>query len=108
MQLQIQRAGKSINEFQMMDELKVFFSQEHDCNQLEARILKAEEKGNDSKKSKNKKNNKKRKSKPADNDADNAKKDSQEKPAAAKTSCTHCGKFGHKSDNCWTLKKERK
>jgi hypothetical protein len=67
--------------------------------------LKAEEKGNDSGKSKNKKNNKKHKSKPADNDADNADKDSQKKPADAKPSCTHCGKVGHKSDNCWTLEK---
>jgi hypothetical protein len=73
-----------------LDELKVFFSQQHDCDQLEARILKAEEKGNDSGKSKNKKNNKKCKSKPADNDADNADKDSRKKPAAAKPSCTHC------------------
>jgi hypothetical protein len=105
MQLQIQRAGRSINEFQTLDELKVFFSQQHDCDQLEARILKAEKKGNDSRKSKNKKNNKKRKSKPADDDADNAEKDLQKKPAAAKISCTHCGKVGHKSDNCWTLEK---
>jgi hypothetical protein len=43
-----------------LDELKVFFSQQHDYDQLEARILKAEEKGNDSGKSKKKKNNKKR------------------------------------------------
>jgi hypothetical protein len=105
MQLQIQRAGRSINEFQMLDELKVFCSQQHDCDQLEARILKAEEKGNDSGKSKNKKNNKKRKSKPADNDADNANKDSRKKPATAKQFCTHCGKVGHKSNNCWTLEK---
>jgi hypothetical protein len=48
MQLQIQRAGKSINDLQTLDELKGFFSQQHDCDQLEARILKAEEKGNDS------------------------------------------------------------
>jgi hypothetical protein len=88
-----------------LDELKGFFSQQHDCDQLEARILKAEEKGNDSGRSKTKKNNKKHKSKPADTDADNANKDSQKKPATAKPSCTHCGKVGHKSDNCWTLKK---
>jgi transposase-like protein len=30
MQIQIQQAGKSMNNFQMLDELKVFFSQQHD------------------------------------------------------------------------------
>jgi hypothetical protein len=33
MQLQIQQTGRSINDFQTLDELKVFFSQQHNCDQ---------------------------------------------------------------------------
>jgi hypothetical protein len=40
MQLQIQRSGKTINEFKTLDELKVFFDQQHECDRLEQRLLK--------------------------------------------------------------------
>jgi hypothetical protein len=38
MQLQIQRSGKTINEFKTLDELKVFFDQQHECDRLEQRL----------------------------------------------------------------------
>jgi hypothetical protein len=44
MQLQLQRAGKSVTDFDTLDELKVFFNQQHDCDRLEERILQLEDK----------------------------------------------------------------
>jgi hypothetical protein len=75
MQLQIQRAGKSINDFKTLDALKVFFMQQHDCDRLEERILNANGNGGGGS-NKKKKHNKKRK-KDDENDAD-----SDKKPAA--------------------------
>jgi hypothetical protein len=43
MQLQIQRAGQTINEFKMLDDLKVFFEQQYECDMLEKRILKRDD-----------------------------------------------------------------
>jgi hypothetical protein len=57
MQLQIQRAGRTINEFKTSEDLKVFFTQQHDCDMFEKCIL-----DNDGK-NKNKKQKKKQKSK---------------------------------------------
>jgi hypothetical protein len=58
MQLQIQRAGRTINEFKTLEDLKVFFSQQHDCDMLEKRIL-----NNGDKNDKNKKQKKTKKTK---------------------------------------------
>jgi hypothetical protein len=104
MQLQIQRAGKSINDFQTLDTLKVFFSQQHDCDKLEERIMRVDDKASEQK-SKNKNKNKKRKAKNADNEAESSKKGSQKKPVASNQVCSNCGKTGHKSENCWSLDK---
>jgi hypothetical protein len=41
MQLQIQRSGRTINKFKTLDELKVFFDQQHECDMLENVSLKA-------------------------------------------------------------------
>jgi hypothetical protein len=105
MQLQIQRAGKSINDFQMLDELKVLFSQQHDCDQLEARILKAEEKGNDSGKSKNKKITKNASQNPPTMMQAMPKRIIKRNRLLQNHSVCIVVKFGHKSDNCWTLEK---
>jgi hypothetical protein len=72
MQLQIQQAGKSINDFQSLDTLKVFFSQQHDCAKLEERIMKVDDKALEEK-SKNKNKNKKRKAKNANDEAESSK-----------------------------------
>jgi hypothetical protein len=102
MQLQIQRAGRTINEFKMLEDLKVFFTQQHDCDMLEKRIL-----SNDNKNKNNKKQKKtKKRKKNEDDDADEAEKGDQ-KPAA-KPKCKHCGKIGHSDDNCWSLDKNAK
>jgi hypothetical protein len=39
MQLQIQCAGRTTNEFKTLEDLKVFFNQQHDCDMLEKCIL---------------------------------------------------------------------
>jgi hypothetical protein len=39
MQFQIQCAGRTINKFKMLEDLKVFFNQQHDFDMLEKRIL---------------------------------------------------------------------
>jgi hypothetical protein len=60
MQLQIQRAGRTINEFKTLHELKVFFEQQYECDMLEKRILKQDDKEKEHKKEKkSKKKNKK-------------------------------------------------
>jgi hypothetical protein len=67
-----------------LDDLKVFFDQQHDCDMLEKRILKNDEHDKDhTKKDKNKgkKANKKRKKNNDDDDADKARK-SDRKPSA--------------------------
>lgn len=57
MQLQIQRAGKSINDFRTLDSLKVFFTQQHDCDRLEERLMKTGEKSGKDESGKSKKKN---------------------------------------------------
>jgi hypothetical protein len=58
MQLQIQRSGRTINEFKTLDELKVFFDQQHECDMLEKRILKSDEEKEHKKEKKNRKTKK--------------------------------------------------
>jgi hypothetical protein len=101
MQLQIQRAGRTINEFKTLEDLKVFFTQQHDCDMLEKRIL-----DNDGK-SKNKKHKKTKKQKKNDDDDAEEVGKGDRKPAA-KPKCKHCGKIGHSDDNCWSLDKNAK
>jgi hypothetical protein len=61
MQLQIQRAGLTINEFKTLDDLKVFFEQQYECDMLEKRILKRDDDEKEHKKEKKAKKTKKRK-----------------------------------------------
>jgi hypothetical protein len=105
MQLQIQRSGRTINEFKTLDDLKVFFDQQHECDLLEKRILKGEEHGKDHKKEKKNKKAKRRKKNDND-DADNAGKNDRKPPA--KPTCKICGKIGHREENCWTSEKNAK
>jgi hypothetical protein len=56
-------------------------------------------------KTKKQKKNKKQK-KGEDEQADNSGKDDR-KPAA-KPKCNHCGKIGHRDENCWSLEKNAK
>jgi transposase InsO family protein len=108
MQLQLQRAGKSVNDFHTLDELKVFFNQQHDCDRLEERILRMEEKisGSDSGNgNKKRRRNRKRKSKNGDGDAESSPKENKKQKGDSRPKCSHCGKYGHRDDNCWTLKK---
>jgi hypothetical protein len=58
MQLQIQRSGRTINEFKTLDELKAFFDQQHECDMLEKRILKSDEEKEHKKEKKNRKTKK--------------------------------------------------
>jgi hypothetical protein len=102
MQLQIQRAGRTINEFKTLEDLKVFFSQQHDCDMLEKHILNNGDKNNKNKKQKKTKKRKK-------NEDDNADKNGKgDRKPAAKPKCKHCGKIGHSEDNCWSLEKNAK
>jgi hypothetical protein len=55
MQLQIQRAGRTINEFKTLEDLKVFFTQQHDCDMLEKRILTRDSNNKNKKQKKTKK-----------------------------------------------------
>jgi hypothetical protein len=59
MQLQIQRAGRTINEFKTLDDLKVLFEQQYECDMLEKRILKQDDKEKEHKKEKKSKKTKK-------------------------------------------------
>jgi hypothetical protein len=97
MQLQIQCAGRTTNEFKTLEDLKVFFNQQHDCDMLEKCIL--------DNNGKNNKTSKKRKKNDDDDDDEVSKND--RKPAA-KPKCRHCGKTGHTDDNCWSLEKSAK
>jgi hypothetical protein len=103
MQLQIQRSGKTINEFKTLDELKVFFDQQHECNRLEQRLLKNSD-GLEKSMKRPKRHKKRRKNN--DDETDNAEKNDR-KPSAMPR-CTTCGKLGHSDDNCWTLEKNAK
>jgi hypothetical protein len=60
MQLQIQRAGRTINEFKTLDDLKVFFEQQYECDMLEKRILKQDDKEKEHKKEKKSRKTKKK------------------------------------------------
>jgi hypothetical protein len=105
MQLQIQRSGKTINAFKTLDDLKVFFEQQYECDLLEKRILKGDEHGKDHKKGKKNKRAKKQKQ----NDDDDAEKAAKgDRKPSAKPKCTICGKIGHRDENCWTLDKNAK
>jgi hypothetical protein len=59
MQLQIQWAGRMINEFKTLENLKVFFTQQHDCDMLEKQILGKDNKNKNDKKQKKTKKRKK-------------------------------------------------
>jgi hypothetical protein len=107
MQLQIQRSGRTINEFKTLDELKIFFDQQHKCDMLEKRILKRDEDEKESKKEKKTKKTKK-KHKKNDDDDDAEKKGKSDRKPSAKPTCKHCGKIGHRDENCWTLDKNAK
>jgi ABC-type Zn2+ transport system substrate-binding protein/surface adhesin len=98
--------GKTINAFKTLDELKVFFDQQHDCDMLEKRILKNDENNHDHKKEKKgKKATKKHKK----NDDDDAEKHGKgDRKPSAKPTCSICGKIGHRDENCWTLDKNAK
>jgi hypothetical protein len=102
MQLQIQHAGRTINEFKTLEDLKVFFTQQHDCDMLKKRIL-----DNDGK-NKNKKQKKSKKQKKNDDDDDAKEVGKGDRKPAAKPKCKHCGKIGHSDDNCWSLEKNAK
>jgi hypothetical protein len=104
MQLQIQRSGKTINEFQTLDALKVFFDQQHECDVLEKRLL-HEDDNKKSDKSKRGRNHKKSKKSHDDND-DKAEK--EDRKPSAKPKCPICGKIGHREDNCWSSGKNAK
>ena len=102
MQLQIQRSGKTINAFKTLDELKVFFEQQYDCDMLEKRLLKNDDHNHEHKKEKKGKKTKKAKK----NNDDDANKHDRKPPA--KPTCNICGKIGHRDENCWTLEKNAK
>jgi hypothetical protein len=110
MQLQLQQAGKSVTDFDTLDELKVFFNQQHDCDRLKERILQLEEKesSDDGGNGKKKKKNRKRKSKNGGNDNENNAKEGGKKKNGSRSKCSHCGKFGHRDEDCWTLAKNEK
>jgi transposase InsO family protein len=103
MQLQIQRSGKTINEFKTLDALKVFFDQQHECDMLEKRILKGNDELEDEEGKKKKHKKRKKRKKNEDDDTDNASK--EDRKLAAKPRCNICGKIGHRDDNCWSLEK---
>jgi hypothetical protein len=105
MQLQIQRSGRTINEFETLEDAKIFFDQQHDCDMLEKRILQDDGSSNSEKKKKKHKRGKKNK-KNGDDEADNDNKG--DKKPAAKPTCNICGKKGHRDENCWTLEKNAK
>jgi hypothetical protein len=110
MQLQLQRANRSVTDFDTLDELKVFFNNQHDCDRLEERILQLEEpeSSDDEGNGKKKKKNRKRKSKNSGKDNENKSKESGKKKNGSRSKCSHCGKFGHRDDDCWTLAKNEK
>jgi hypothetical protein len=85
----------------MLEDLKVFFTQHHDCDMLEKRIL------NNDGKNKNKKQKKTKKQRKNDDDDAEEVGKGDRKPAA-KPKCKHCGKIGHSDDNCWSLEKNAK
>jgi hypothetical protein len=108
MQLQIQRAGQTINEFKMLDDLKVFFEQQYECDMLEKRILKRDDDEKEHKKEKKAKKTKKRKKNDDDDDDDAEKHGKGDRKPPAKPTCSICGKVGHRDENCWTLDKNAK
>jgi hypothetical protein len=78
MQIQIQRMGKTINAFKTLEDLKVFFDNQYNCDVLEKRILKRggeheHDKDHDKKEKKGKKAKKSKKNN--DDDADKHGKD---------------------------------
>jgi hypothetical protein len=105
MQLQIQRSGKTINEFQTLDALKVFFDKQHECDLLEKRLLHDDDNKKSDKKKKGGRNHKK--SKKHDNNSDDKAENGDRKPSA-KPKCPICGKIGHREDNCWSSEKNAK
>jgi hypothetical protein len=106
MQLQIQRAGRTINEFKTLDDLKVIFEQQYECDMLEKRILKRDDDEKEHKKAKKATKKKKHKAKNDDDEADKSGKGDRKPPA--KPTCSKCGKVGHRNENCWTLEKNAK
>jgi hypothetical protein len=83
MQLQLQRAGRSVNDFSTLDELKVFFNQQYDCDRLEERILQLEDSESEEEKKKGRKK-RKRKSKNGSGDAEGSSKEKGKKKKNAR------------------------
>jgi hypothetical protein len=54
---------------------------------------------------KKRRQNRKRKSKNGDYDAESSPKENKKQKGDSRPKCSHCGKYGHRDDNCWTLKK---
>jgi hypothetical protein len=79
----------------MLDELKVFFDRQHECDRLEQRLLKNSD-GLEKLTKRPKRHKKRRKN----NDDDTEIAEKNDRKPSAKPRCTICSKLGHSDDNC--------